>query len=1024
MLNYIPCINNSNPTSTTKQITLEDLQQLLSHLNPDMCREEWFKVLAGSKHEFGEAAYEVCKAWSSSNECAKYREKDFIATWKSIGKNDQISNPITIKTVLLMVKEAGGVLKEFVARPVLAKTNSFLKATGIPLPAAPTVVEKIYEILETSALATSDHPYCQAKKISPHGIKVLKQDLKLDSETLEFLEGDEDSSHTTFTAKSNSLITVAYNHNMIPQAIQFIAPNKPYNKCFLPGSRVRGHFGIVEGKTETVHFCEGFSTAATINETTGQLAIITFGKGNLTSAINSVLMLYPKNKYKFLIVADSDLGGLEAAKRASKLYKIPYTFPLVSSGKDFNDLFTKKGIQEVEKQLTENTVIDSQVASDKKLSNQDLKKSIDNADYPKLSQSDDAATVDNIIINAIKNYNKRKGNGQKQLERALNNSVIVGEGLSYTFTCDRKSGVVHHKISVKENNEKEEVQVESTKICGYLEVTAEIRGSDSRSWGIILKIYNRDDVCHVWCLPSKLLSGDGAEIRKELLHLGLKLKAGKRTNDYLLQYISEAAETLPLETCTTHTGWHGNCFVLPDQTIHANPTHPKVWHQSEFPIVNHYTQQGTLLEWQENVGKFCIGNSRLVLAVCVMFAAPLLRLLGGSSMGFHFVGKSSIGKTKILKVAASVCGSKKYVRQWRHTDNGLEGIAYFHNDSVLILDELSQAHAEDFYRILYMLANGSGKGRANCHGLPKEVFTWELLWLSSGETGLIGLLSESKRKVKVGQQIRQIDIQAQATEKHGVFEELHGISSSSTFADLLDENSSKYYGVVFIEWLKVLVKALEVKTIDTAELNITSLTLEEIKQLYKQNHAVLLKPYPDSKGQTVRVSSGFALLATAGEIATKAGITGWPEGAAYSAIEKIFKEYMTDKNSSSTQEEENILTSVKLFFETNWRSSFVFVDDSGGISEEKITYNTTGYYKKTKNGYIFFMSPQQYEKHLCVGFEKRMVTETMLKNGWLELAGDGKSTKLVRFAHLNDAPKRFYVFNGNKMLIADLDRNN
>lgn len=66
------------------------------------------------------------------------------------------------------------------------------------------------------------------------------------------------------------------------------------------------------------------------------------------------------------------------------------------------------------------------------------------------------------------------------------------------------------------------------------------------------------------------------------------------------------------------------------------------------------------------------------------------------SGGFHFRGSSSSGKTTALHLAASVFGQpSRYIRLWRTTANGLEGLAALHNDSLLILDELSQADPKE-----------------------------------------------------------------------------------------------------------------------------------------------------------------------------------------------------------------------------------------------------------------------------------------------------------------------------------------
>ena len=64
--------------------------------------------------------------------------------------------------------------------------------------------------------------------------------------------------------------------------------------------------------------------------------------------------------------------------------------------------------------------------------------------------------------------------------------------------------------------------------------------------------------------------------------------------------------------------------------------------------------------------------------------------------GIHFRSASSTGKSTALHVAGSVWGggdATGYVRSWRATANGLEGVALNHCDTLLCLDELSQLAA-------------------------------------------------------------------------------------------------------------------------------------------------------------------------------------------------------------------------------------------------------------------------------------------------------------------------------------------
>ncbi|WP_445501111.1 DUF927 domain-containing protein [Microvirga sp. G4-2] len=65
-----------------------------------------------------------------------------------------------------------------------------------------------------------------------------------------------------------------------------------------------------------------------------------------------------------------------------------------------------------------------------------------------------------------------------------------------------------------------------------------------------------------------------------------------------------------------------------------------------------YRRAGSLKEWQDNVARYAVGNSRLGLALNA-FAAPLRYPTGSESGDFHFRGGSSTGKTTALVVAGS-----------------------------------------------------------------------------------------------------------------------------------------------------------------------------------------------------------------------------------------------------------------------------------------------------------------------------------------------------------------------------------
>src|SRR5262245_56236957 len=95
--------------------------------------------------------------------------------------------------------------------------------------------------------------------------------------------------------------------------------------------------------------------------------------------------------------------------------------------------------------------------------------------------------------------------------------------------------------------------------------------------------------------------------------------------------------------------------------------------RSLFRHLPHYVDrmsQERLRGWKTSIGGRCVGNSRLLLAVSMSFVGPLLKPLGEESFGIHFLGKSSIGKTGLARLATSAWGSE--IRSWRTTDNSAE----------------------------------------------------------------------------------------------------------------------------------------------------------------------------------------------------------------------------------------------------------------------------------------------------------------------------------------------------------------
>lgn len=527
-------------------------------------------------------------------------------------------------------------------------------------------------------------------------------------------------------------------------------------------------------------------------------------------------------------------------------------------------------------------------------------------------------------------------------------------------------------------------------ICSKLEVTAVTRDAKNEAWGRLLEFDDLDGVHHAWAMPMDLLSGMGNEYRSTLLAMGLQISTMTKARNLLTQYI----QTVKIEArarCVERTGWHDSSFVMPNKTI--GNQQEKIIFQSAANTQSTFKQKGSLAAWQEHIAKPCAGNSRLVFAISAAFASPLLEVTGMESGGVHFRGDSSTGKTTALRVASSVWGGLDYMQRWRATDNGLESLAAQHSDCLLVLDELSQVDPKAAGEVAYMLANGSGKVRSLRTGSMRETASWRLLFLSSGEAGLTEHMALAGRKPKAGQEIRLLDIPADAGKGCGIFDTLHDHIGGAAFSKVLNEAVSKYYGVAAIEFLNKLIDNLDK----------ISGHVKKAQKEFIEKHLT-----EGSAGQAHRAALRFALIAAAGEIATVWGITGWNSGEAMQAADTCFMAWLAQRGGSGNAEERAMLAQVQHFFELHGESRFGDWERPASDTSQHApkTLNKVGYRKhfdaKDEEGNAiytgetygegdekkardteYFVYLETFRSEICAGYDYKVIQKLLEKHGAL-----------------------------------------
>ncbi len=493
-------------------------------------------------------------------------------------------------------------------------------------------------------------------------------------------------------------------------------------------------------------------------------------------------------------------------------------------------------------------------------------------------------------------------------------------------------------------------------VCSRLEVRALARDKNSEQWSKLVVFKDFDGKDKEILLPSSLLASDGKDLRERLLNAGLNIYPDGRS--YLTKYLAYCNPSKRVLS-VDQTGWTDDFYVFPNQVVGNPGIDVRFTHDTSF---DPYEVKGTTEEWKEHIGKRCSGNSRLIFAVCTAFSSLLLSKLNVEGCGYHFVGPSSCGKSTILSVAASVFGGKPFVRSWRATDNGLEGVAALHNDSLLCLDEISQS--SKCSDIPYLLANGKGKTRATKSGKARQALSWRLLFLSNGETNLDTMGKVSKSQINAGQEIRLLNIPAiPYTQDTGAFENIHSEVSGGEFAKKLKQATEDYHGAVVIDFLKAVI---------SRHATIKDEFAEFCQKFYKGMN--------QKNAQLERALEKIALNAFSGELATQAGLTGWKEGECTAVMQQCFNEWVEYRGGDETYERMKLLKQVRAFFERNLYSNFVSLDQGDTINKE-----LAGFRQKTNfdNTACFWVFPTVFTEVICSGFDENYAKKVLCEEGWL-----------------------------------------
>ena len=135
-------------------------------------------------------------------------------------------------------------------------------------------------------------------------------------------------------------------------------------------------------------------------------------------------------------------------------------------------------------------------------------------------------------------------------------------------------------------------------------------------------------------------------------------------------------------------------------------------------------------------------------------------------------------------------------------------MAAAHNATFLILDELGLLAPEEAGVAAYQLASGQAKARAQANGALRRRQEWKLPFLSTGEIALASHIEASRYggRPMAGQEVRFIDVEADAGVGLGVWQELHGFDNPRDLSDSIKDAASRNFGLAAPVFLEAFIR--------------------------------------------------------------------------------------------------------------------------------------------------------------------------------------------------------------------------
>lgn len=394
-------------------------------------------------------------------------------------------------------------------------------------------------------------------------------------------------------------------------------------------------------------------------------------------------------------------------------------------------------------------------------------------------------------------------------------------------------------------------------------------------------------------LPRSVLR-DKDELEKKLLNAGCKAADGRELKLDLGQ-LSEDSKHVEHWVYSARTGWRDNRhqFVRIESVIGKSRggeivKPPRSAQRGSWKV----GVTGSRNEWSRQVAEPARQSSRLVLGICVPFAAHVSDFIELNPFGILFHGPSKAGKSTVLVGAGSVIGfaREEDLPNFRSTDAALSEMPSSFNDMLMPLNELGLLKGNRVERANRVkdLSYGIAETRGTMYSSHAKMNNPKAeerrcIVLGSGEESNDDISMGAGIGRPLGAAIRWIDLPATRRGQNDIFDfapDKVAAADRATWAQqqciALRNGCRANHGVASRHFVRYVIRQRR---------KIKAILITLIDEIKKK-----LKKEGDADPAIMHLLTCFAFIAAAGCLAVRAGTIPWTEKFVIKCVKRCYRD--------------------------------------------------------------------------------------------------------------------------------------